>query len=122
MMMTDDQELDYRNLVNCRVEITSSSSSSSQQVPVSLPQECYQAANIPIPTPYDFALEKSILKKKHEIDGEIKHSGNKEDLSRSLLVKMKSVTKASEDVCISILSSNSYDLKTSVEAYFQTSM
>jgi len=66
--------------------------------------------------------EKSILKKKHEIDGEIKHSGNKEDLSRSLLVKMKSVTKASEDVCISILSSNSYDLKTSVEAYFQTSM
>jgi hypothetical protein len=64
-----------------------------------------------------------VLKKKDEVDREIEQSGsNKEELERFLLVKMKSVTKASEDVCVSILENNSYDLKTSIEAYFQTSM
>jgi hypothetical protein len=53
-----DQELDYRNLVNCRVEIITSTNTSQQAV--SLPQECYQAANIQIPTPYDFALGTSL--------------------------------------------------------------
>lgn len=65
-------------------------------------------------------IEKSILKKKDETDSDIKLSGSKEELERTLLVKMKSVTKASQEVCISLLESNSYDLKTSIEAYFQS--
>ena len=171
-----DRELDYRNLVNCRVEITMHGSSGSSQPPVNLPQECYNAANVAMPTLYDFALgmfqryvvgtmglkiqhstdnhakslahsffsfqlsttlsvmwyghnniEKSILKKKDEAttDREMKHTGgssSREELQRSLLFKMKSVTNANENVCVSILENNNYDLKTSIETYFQSSI
>jgi hypothetical protein len=42
------------------------------------------------------------------------------DIRETLLVKMKSVTNADEAICISLLESNSFDLKTSIEAYFST--
>jgi UBA-like domain len=60
-----------------------------------------------------------VLKKKEERDIEVSATlnGSREELERATLIKMKSVTKASEDVCISILESNGYNLKSSVETY-----
>mmetsp|Transcript_20579 Transcript_20579/g.30942 ORF Transcript_20579/g.30942 Transcript_20579/m.30942 type:complete len:118 (+) Transcript_20579:173-526(+) len=115
-----EQDLEYRNILNCNVEVTNSINIS--QKPVKLPQECWNAASIPIPKLYDFALEKSILKKRDDVERDLKSTGSREDLQRNLMTKMKSVTKAKEDVCVSILENNNYDLKTSVETYFQSSM
>lgn len=42
---------------------------------------------------------------------------SREELHSHLISRMKSVTNASEDICISLLESNSYDLKTSIEAF-----
>jgi UBA-like domain len=66
--------------------------------------------------------EKSVLKKKEErdVDSTISSTGSRDELERAMLVKMKSVTNASEDVCISMLESNGYDLKSSIETYFQS--
>ena len=57
--MGDQQELDYRNLVHCRIEIGTLTGSS--QPAVRLPQDCYNAANTPLPVLYDFALGMSFL-------------------------------------------------------------
>ena len=40
--------------------------------------------------------------------------------SRSMVQRMQSVTNANEQVCVSILESSHYDLKTAIEAYFQS--
>jgi len=47
-------------------------------------------------------------------------ASSREELQNAVLVKMKSVTNADESVCIALLESNSYDLKTSIEAFFQS--
>lgn len=47
-------------------------------------------------------------------------ASSRSDLRQTLLMKMKSVTNADESICISLLESNSFDLKTSIEAYFST--
>jgi UBA-like domain len=44
---------------------------------------------------------------------------SKEELQQAVVVKMKAVTKAKEDLCIALLEENGYDLQTSIEAYFQ---
>ena len=45
---------------------------------------------------------------------------SREELQKAVLVKMKSVTKADEDICIAMLEDNNYDLKTSIETFFQS--
>mmetsp|Transcript_19299 Transcript_19299/g.22062 ORF Transcript_19299/g.22062 Transcript_19299/m.22062 type:complete len:118 (-) Transcript_19299:303-656(-) len=112
-----EQDLEYCNLLNCYVLVKSSTGIS--KIPVKLPQECWNAATIPIPELYDFALEKSILKKQDEVKrNRIITTGSCEELQHSLTMKMKSVTNAKEEVCVSILDNNNYDLKTSIETYF----
>lgn len=71
---------------------------------------------------YRSTTEKSVLKKKEERDvhSTISSTGSRDELERAMIVKMKSVTNANEDVCISMLESNGYDLKSSIEAYFQS--
>ncbi len=41
-----------------------------------------------------------------------------EELEEKMICRLRNVTGASEDVCVSLLESNSYDLKTSIEMYF----
>lgn len=67
--------------------------------------------------------EREILKKKEDRDQEyaLSSSASREELRQNVLARMQSVTNASEDVCISLLESNSYDLKVSVEAYLSPS-
>ena len=52
----------------------------------------------------------------------IQSASSREEIQRNvLLVRMKSVTgSTNDDICISILESNGYDLQTSIEAYFHT--
>ena len=61
------------------------------------------------------------MKKKEEraID-DLTASRSREDLENQVLVKMKSVTGAEDDVCVAMLENNGYDLKTSIEAFFQS--
>jgi len=47
-------------------------------------------------------------------------ANSRDELQKAVLVKMKSVTNADESVCIALLESNCYDLKTSIEAFFQS--
>jgi UBA-like domain len=64
-----------------------------------------------------------VLKKKVEREREygLSLSSSREELRESLLARMKSLTNASEDVCISLLQRHSYDLEESVEAYLSNS-
>ena len=79
----------------------------------------------PPPPPFKKKLEKyterSVLQRKDEFDM-IQKASSREEIQRNvLLVRMKSVTGATnDDICISILESNGYDLQTSIEAYFHT--
>jgi UBA-like domain len=66
-------------------------------------------------------LEHRTLKKKSERDREYGLSNNRNELRKNLIARMESLTHASEDVCVSILERNSYDLETSVEAYLSDS-
>jgi UBA-like domain len=74
----------------------------------------------------NFALnqkEHRVLKKKGEREQEygLSISSSRDDLRNNLLARMKSLTDASDDVCISLLQRNSYDLEVSVEAYLSSS-
>jgi UBA-like domain len=60
-------------------------------------------------------------KKEREAELELSQASSREELQRAVVVKMKAVTNADEEVCISILEDNRYDLKQSVEAFFQIS-
>ena len=179
--MDDQQELDYRNLLGCRIEVASSSGSALQSS-VRLPQECYNAANISLPALYDFALgtyrhrqccisvsvasiesarstrvtgvlqapsfasspvyiaaittqfstlhnlysslffpEKSILQKHNKGNDDTMNGSVTTSVEEHVaLAEMKSVTNADDQVCVAILENNNYDLKTSIEAFFQS--
>ena len=70
-----------------------------------------------------FYTEHSIISKKKEQDAELEltQASSREELQKAVVVKMKAVTNADDEVCISILEDYHYDLKQSVEAYFQVS-
>lgn len=63
--------------------------------------------------------EKAILKKleDQEVEWSLANFSSRDELQANLVARMKSVTNASEDVCVSLLQRNSYDLNESVEAY-----
>ena len=60
------------------------------------------------------------MKKKEERELDITATKSRDELERQVLVKMKSVTGAEDDVCVAMLENNGYDLKTSIEAFFQS--
>jgi hypothetical protein len=62
------------------------------------------------------------LKKKEEREVEQAscRAESREELQKAVLVKMQSVTNADENVCIALLEENKFDLKTSIEAFFQS--
>lgn len=63
-----------------------------------------------------------ILSKKQErdLDSATLKAESREDLQSAVIVKMKSVTNADESVCVALLEDHNYDLKTSIEAFFQS--
>jgi hypothetical protein len=60
-----------------------------------------------------------MLLRKDEWDYELA-ANSREELQQNVIVRMKSVTGAREDICIAMLEEHGYDLKTSIETYFQS--
>lgn len=116
----DHSKRDYPMLEYCSIRLGSSSENPNE--PIRLPNDIvawYQQQQ-PLPKPYDFALEHEVLSKKQDRDmeyNEICKADSREELQRHLVARMKSVTNATEDVCVSYLENHSYDLKTSIEAF-----
>jgi hypothetical protein len=67
--------------------------------------------------------ERAVLKSKEvrDIDLTAIKTDSREELEKTILMKMKSVTNADETICIALLEENKYDVKTSIEAFFQSS-
>jgi hypothetical protein len=80
---------------------------------------CFDLPPRPPETTEQQILENRDDRRRQHLDGLIT-SQSKEELRRSVVAKMRGVTNAEESICVSILESNSYDLKTSIEAYFQS--
>lgn len=108
----------YPNLSKCKVELRSGNVSSP---PVRLPANVLQLVEEEVPTAYDFAVEKEVLQEHKDRMANLQtlESDNPEDLQKAILVRLKSVTNADQEVCVALLESNSYDLSTSVEAFYQ---
>lgn len=66
-------------------------------------------------------VERNVLKKlaEREQDPMFTKDTSRDELQLATLQRMKSVTGANDDVCISLLKSHGYDLKTSIEAFYQ---
>jgi len=75
------------------------------------------AVSICVPT------EKSILRTKQERDHDLTvvKADSRQELQNAVVVKMKAVTAADEDICIALLEQHNYDVTTSIEAFFQSS-
>jgi hypothetical protein len=70
---------------------------------------------------YILILERSVLQRQQDQKQQAmlnSDASSREELQQNLIVQMKSVTGAGDDVCVSTLESNGYDLKTSIEAYY----
>ena len=64
-------------------------------------------------------LERAVLQRQEDQKNQaLAYCSSREELQHNLIVQMKSVTGAEEDVCGSTLESNGYDLKTSIEAFY----
>jgi len=57
--------------------------------------------------------------KERDAEQSLSKASSREELQRAVVVKMKSVTNADEQVCIALLEDFNYDLKQSIEAFFQ---
>mmetsp|Transcript_5264 Transcript_5264/g.14223 ORF Transcript_5264/g.14223 Transcript_5264/m.14223 type:complete len:121 (-) Transcript_5264:630-992(-) len=117
-MSTDFNDIHYPNLTSCRVTLMSTAASSKPIV--QLPASFHDVLRKDIKRPYDFSYEHAILKRKEDLDEEMKlaTADSREELQKGVVVKMKSVTGCSDDLCISFLEDNGYDLKTSIEAFY----
>mmetsp|Transcript_133710 Transcript_133710/g.387108 ORF Transcript_133710/g.387108 Transcript_133710/m.387108 type:complete len:122 (+) Transcript_133710:171-536(+) len=119
--MSSYEELHYPNLVSCKVKLQGAAASS--RPPVRLPPECTNGAGSDPSSqdsPYDFSLERNVVKKlkEREADRVFVKANSRDELEKATLVKMKSVTGAKDEICVAMLESNGYDLKTSIEAYY----
>eukprot|EP00536_Pseudo-nitzschia_multiseries_P012205 jgi/Psemu1/326728/estExt_fgenesh1_pg.C_4520002 len=131
-----DNDLVYPNLTVCQVKVLGSAATS--RPPVQLPQAIRERAATPPYSPVpaagagsnggtnaggcpfdDFSLERAVLKRKEERDRDwsLKGATSREALEHATVSKMRNVTGAEEDVCISILRDHGYDVEESIEAY-----
>ena len=68
---------------------------------------------------YFIVLERAVLQRQEDQKNQaLTYCSSREELEHNLIVQMKSVTGAGDDVCGSTLESNGYDLKTSIEAFY----
>ena len=66
------------------------------------------------------SLERNVMKKleDREQDLKLQQARTKDEIQAATLSKMMSVTGDKEDVCMSLLKANGFDLKASIEAYY----
>ena len=115
-----DNGLDYPNLSTCKVRLQGGASTTHP--PVSLPRAVRDSATtMDVDTsPYDFSLERQVLKRKEERDQDriVQKASSREELQSATVTKMKNLTGAEEDVCVAILKKNNYDVTASIEVFF----
>ena len=77
----------------------------------------YQKMDAPF---FIIVAERNVLKRlvDREDDQILVKARNRSELQMATLRKMKSVTGARDDLCTTLLESNGYDLKASIEAYY----
>jgi hypothetical protein len=65
-------------------------------------------------------LEKQVISRQSERHQQLQLGETPEVIKQGVINRMKSVTNAEEDLCIAILEDNKYDLKASLDAFFQS--
>lgn len=73
---------------------------------------------------FDIHVEHEVLCNKNDHDNELLELyqvNSKDELQRNVVARMKSLTNASDEVCVSILERNAYNLNTSIETYLASS-
>lgn len=63
--------------------------------------------------------ERQVMNRQSDLQQHLQLAESPEDLKKRLIARMKSITNAEEEVCMAVLEENKYDLKASVEAFFQ---
>lgn len=123
--MSRNVQRQYPNLEHCHVILQSSTGGRNPPV-ADLPPDILHAArettnDLP-DEPYDFALEREVIRLCEERQEQVKElrSSGRECIKREVITRMKSVTNAGEEVCVDILETNGYDLKTSIETFYQS--
>lgn len=115
--------LNYPNLETCEVQVASSSGCNLPPPPAVDPA-CIEAMRAPLPTLYDFHVEKKALQPLPV--STINFSAVGTGIStpnrrkRESLERMMSITNASESECSSILQGQNHDLEASVNAYMNS--
>lgn len=113
------ESLNYPNIENCEIRITSSTGIKDLPPPSPDPA-LLEAMRVPLPGLYDFNVEKKILEKVPITEAPSEPSSSDSpinDIRRESLKRMMSITNASEDVCNSILEEQGYDMERAVNAF-----
>eukprot|EP00557_Chaetoceros_sp_GSL56_P001416 CAMPEP_0176498000 /NCGR_PEP_ID=MMETSP0200_2-20121128/12054_1 /TAXON_ID=947934 /ORGANISM="Chaetoceros sp., Strain GSL56" /LENGTH=127 /DNA_ID=CAMNT_0017896111 /DNA_START=11 /DNA_END=391 /DNA_ORIENTATION=+ len=127
-MNSSDNDLHYPNLVHCDIIPGAASTNKNAPPNVTISFECLEAMDAPLPELYDFHIEKEIeMKMKQNQDSSTAlltsiALNSKKDVTenftlfqREAFKKMKSITDASDDVCVSLLSKTGFKLNDSIE-------
>jgi hypothetical protein len=83
------------------------------------PSLCYSSNHPTLVRVLDYS-EKQVISRQSERLQQLQLGESLEDLKQGVINRMKSVTNAEEDLCIAILEDNKYDLKASLDAFFQS--
>lgn len=115
--------LNYPNLEACDVRLASSSGCNILPPP-GVDPACSEAIRAPLPSLYDFHIEKRALEPKPIFNSTTDYSSattsvsnTPERMRRDSLARMMSITNASEDLCASILEGQGHDLEASVNVF-----
>mmetsp|Transcript_11342 Transcript_11342/g.14215 ORF Transcript_11342/g.14215 Transcript_11342/m.14215 type:complete len:133 (+) Transcript_11342:163-561(+) len=127
-------ELHYPNLQHCSIIPAISSGTSLAPPSVAIDPKCLEAITETIPAIYDFKIEKTVveLHATYETADESplireppqRWKDVRSSLSipqRDMLQRMKSITNATDDMCADILTTNNFDLGSSINAYYRGS-
>lgn len=126
-------ELHYPNLEHCDIVPGAATTSKNAPPNVTISSECLEAMDAPLPELYDFHIEKDIQTKLQQMNrdpSELLHtivlSNKKKDVTESFTLfqreafkKMKSITDASDDVCVTLLSKTGFKLNDSIELFYR---
>eukprot|EP00554_Chaetoceros_debilis_P002658 CAMPEP_0194082184 /NCGR_PEP_ID=MMETSP0149-20130528/7766_1 /TAXON_ID=122233 /ORGANISM="Chaetoceros debilis, Strain MM31A-1" /LENGTH=134 /DNA_ID=CAMNT_0038764273 /DNA_START=67 /DNA_END=471 /DNA_ORIENTATION=+ len=130
----NSHELHYPNLEHCKIAPGALKGTKGTPPSLSLPVGCLESINEPLPELYDFRIEHKALRKREErensLGGETTISrvirqdtkdvtGDLSAFQKQAFVKMKSITNASDDLCVSILSTNGFKLNDSIESFYR---
>lgn len=133
MNTSSSADLHYPNLEHCDIIPGAASTNKNAPPNVTLSSECLEAMAAPLPDLYDFYIEKEIQRNMKQKEGgdptELLSSiasNSKKDVTenfslfqREAFKKMKSITDASDDVCVTLLSKTGFKLNDSIELFYR---